>query len=98
MSEKVVKSDKEWTAQLEPEPFHVLREQGTERAFSGKYWNSHAPVVYRCAGCGLDLFHGEDQYDSGTGWPSFFKPLAGAAGTWAMSSMTAPPRAASATA
>ena len=71
----VQKSDAEWKKALPPLAYDVLRHQGTERAFTGAYWNNHAPGVYRCAGCGLDLFSSETKFESGTGWPSFWKPL-----------------------
>ncbi len=76
MTEKVVKSKEEWKRLLTPEQFHVLREKGTERAFSGRYWNNHDHGIYRCAGCGLDLFSSEAKFESGTGWPSFTAPVA----------------------
>lgn len=76
MSEKVVKSSEEWKKILTPEQFHVLREKGTERAFSGSTWDNHQQGVYRCAGCGLDLFSSETKFESGTGWPSFTSPVA----------------------
>lgn len=76
MSEKVVKSDAEWKEQLSPMQYHVLREEGTERAFSGHYNDHHESGVYNCAGCGLDLFRSETKYESGTGWPSFYEPIA----------------------
>jgi peptide-methionine (R)-S-oxide reductase len=76
MSDKVVKSTEEWKKSLTPEQFHVLREKGTERPFTGKDWNNHAHGLYRCAGCGLDLFRSEDKFESGTGWPSFTRPIA----------------------
>jgi len=76
MTEKVVKSEAEWKKILTPEQFHILREKGTERAFSGNLHASHEHGIYRCAGCGLDLFRAEDKYDSGTGWPSFYAPVA----------------------
>jgi peptide-methionine (R)-S-oxide reductase len=76
MSEKVVKSDAEWKAQLSPMQYHVLREAGTERAFTGKYHDHHETGIYRCAGCGLDLFRSGTQFESGTGWPSFYEPIA----------------------
>lgn len=76
MTEKVVKSEEEWRRLLTPEQFHILREKGTERAYSGEYWNNHEHGVYRCAACGLDLFSSETKYDSGTGWPSFTAPVA----------------------
>lgn len=75
MSEKIVKTEAEWKKQLTPEQFHILREKGTEQAGTGKYAKNHEHGVYRCAGCGLDLFRSEDKYESGTGWPSFFAPV-----------------------
>ena len=76
MSDKIIKTEAEWKKQLTPEQFHVLREKGTEQAGTGKYAYSHEQGVYRCAGCGLDLFRSEDKYESGTGWPSFSAPIA----------------------
>jgi peptide-methionine (R)-S-oxide reductase len=76
MSETVTKTKEEWKKQLTPEQYHILREKGTERAFTGIYANSHEHGIYRCAACGLDLFRSEDKYDSGTGWPSFTAPIA----------------------
>jgi len=75
MSEKVTKSDAEWKILLEPMQYHVLRQEGTERAFSGQYDKHHEQGVYRCAGCSLDLFRSEAKFDSGTGWPSFYEPI-----------------------
>ncbi len=76
MSETVNKSNEEWKKQLTPEQYHILREKGTERAFSGKYADFHEHGIYQCAACGLDLFRSEDKYESGTGWPSFTAPIA----------------------
>ena len=76
MSETVVKTEEEWKKLLTPEQYHILREKGTERAFTGKYDSYHEHGIYRCAACGLDLYRSEDKYDSGTGWPSFTKPIA----------------------
>ena len=74
MSETVIKTPEEWKKQLTPEQYHILREKGTERAYSGIYASHHEHGIYRCAGCGLDLFRSEDKYESGTGWPSFWQP------------------------
>ena len=72
---KVFKTDAEWKQQLGSEAYNVLREAGTERAFTGKYYNNHDKGVYNCAGCGLPLFSSETKFESGTGWPSFFQPI-----------------------
>ena len=75
MTRKVSKSDREWRAELTPEQYHVTREKGTEPPFTGKYANHHADGVYRCACCGASLFDSGDKYDSGSGWPSFTRPI-----------------------
>ena len=73
--EKLQKTETEWREELSPEEYNVLREQGTERAFTGAYWDEKTPGVYRCRGCGQELFSSDTKYDSGTGWPSFFDPM-----------------------
>ncbi len=74
MTKKVEKSPAEWREEMSPEQFAVCREQATERAFSGKYWDHHAAGMYRCSGCGAELFESDTKFDSGTGWPSFHSP------------------------
>jgi peptide-methionine (R)-S-oxide reductase len=76
LSGKVVKTDAEWRRILTPEQYRVLRHGGTECAFSGAFWKNKKPGVYRCAGCGQELFRSDAKFESGTGWPSFFKPIA----------------------
>jgi peptide-methionine (R)-S-oxide reductase len=74
--DQVVKSKADWKKQLTPEQYHVTREHGTERAFTGAYWNDKEPGVYKCVCCGEPLFDAKDKFDSGTGWPSFTQPAA----------------------
>lgn len=71
---KIVRSEGEWRAVLEPEQYRVLRQKGTEAAFSGEYDHVFEPGIYRCAGCGAELFRSEQKYDSGCGWPAFSAP------------------------
>jgi len=75
MSKKIEKTEAEWQASLSPEQFRILRQQGTERAFSGKYHDSKTPGTYLCAGCGEPLFESKTKFDSGTGWPSYSQPI-----------------------
>ena len=77
MSEKVTKTENEWKQELTPEQFHVTRQKGTEPAFTGKYWNSHESGTYHCVCCGAPLFDSQTKFNSGTGWPSFYKPTDG---------------------
>ena len=76
MGEKVVKSEAEWKKQLTPEQFEITRRRGTERAFTGRYWDHHEQGIYRCVCCGNPLFSSERKFDSRTGWPSFQAPVA----------------------
>jgi peptide-methionine (R)-S-oxide reductase len=74
MANKVQKSEEEWKAQLTPEQYAITRQKGTERAFTGKYYNCHKDGVYKCVCCGAELFSSKEKYDSGSGWPSFWAP------------------------
>lgn len=74
--EKIQKSEDEWRAQLDDDQYRVTRQKGTERAFTGKYHDSKEPGVYRCVCCGTELFDSDTKYDSGSGWPSFWQPVA----------------------
>lgn len=76
MSEKIHKTEAEWKTELTPEQYHILREKGTERAGTGEYAETHDDGVYKCAACGNPLFSSETKYDSGSGWPSFYQPIA----------------------
>jgi peptide-methionine (R)-S-oxide reductase len=75
MAEKIRKTEEEWQTQLTSEQYRVTRMKGTERAFTGEYWDNKEEGLYRCVGCGTPLFSSETKYDSGTGWPSFWEPV-----------------------
>jgi len=75
MAEKIRKSEAEWRQELTPEQYHILREKGTEPAFSGSYAHTNEPAVFRCAACGQELFSSETKFESGSGWPSFYQPV-----------------------
>ena len=75
MTEKIVKQKTEWLDQLTPEQYRVTRMKGTEPAFTGRYWNTKTPGTYKCVCCGAPLFSSETKFDSGTGWPSFYRPV-----------------------
>jgi peptide-methionine (R)-S-oxide reductase len=75
MSQDKTKTDAEWRAELTPEQYRILREHGTERAFTGQYWDHHERGEYVCAACGEPLFDSTTKFDSGTGWPSFYQPM-----------------------
>ena len=76
-SEKLVKTEAEWKEALSPQEFEVTRRKGTERAFTGQYWNLHEKGLFRCVCCGTELFSSDAKFDSGSGWPSFWQPVAG---------------------
>ncbi len=75
MAEKIRKSEEEWKKELTPEQYQVCRQKGTERAFTGQYWNNKEKGTYLCAACGNELFSSDTKFDSGTGWPSFWEPV-----------------------
>ena len=75
MTDKIEKTEAEWRKTLSPEQYHICREKGTERAFTGEYWDTKTRGIYRCGACGEPLFGSMEKYDSGSGWPSFWQPL-----------------------
>jgi peptide-methionine (R)-S-oxide reductase len=75
MTDKVDKTNEQWRKELSPEQYHILREAGTERAFTGAYWDNHEKGIYYCAACGLPVFSSDTKFDSGTGWPSYYTPV-----------------------
>ena len=77
MAGKIVKSPQEWKQELTPEQYHIARDKGTERAFTGAFWDNHEKGVYRCVCCGAELFRSDHKFDSGSGWPSFYQPAVG---------------------
>jgi len=82
MADKISKTEAEWREELSPEEYRIAREKGTERAFTGKYWNHHDDGMYACVACGAPLFDSATKFDSGSGWPSYFAPASpGAVGT-----------------
>jgi peptide-methionine (R)-S-oxide reductase len=76
VADKVVKTEEQWKRELTPEQFQVTRKKGTEPAFTGRYWDHHETGVYRCVACGNDVFDSKTKFESGTGWPSFYQPIA----------------------
>lgn len=78
MSEKIKKTDAEWKTMLTPQQFEVARRKGTERAFTGEYWDNHENGIYRCVCCGAELFNAAEKFESGSGWPSFWQPAVSA--------------------
>lgn len=76
MADKIEKTEEEWKKALTPDQFRILRKKGTEYAFSGEYWDNHEEGIYKCAGCGAELFASNTKFESGCGWPSFYAPAA----------------------